>query len=228
MPTCPCCQTSFPHFVDFGVVRRPNAQCPGCKCLERHRLLWLYLQDRTNFFTVPQRVLHIAPEPAFQNAFRKMKNLTYVSADLHSPHAMMAMDITHIPATDASFDVVLYSHVFEHIPDDRAAMREIHRILTPEGWAILQVPMDSSMGATLEDPTVTAPEERQRLFGQSDHVWLYGRDYRMRLEHAGFEVIVDQFSSQLEPGVLARYGLLPEDIYFCRRADHAHAKATSI
>lgn len=227
MPVCTCCNRSFPAFLDFGVVPRPNAQCPGCGSLERHRLLWLYLRSRTNIFTDPLRVLHVAPEPVFQKALQGLANLRYVSADLHSPHAMVAMDMTRAPIADGSFDAVLCSHVLEHIPDDRAAMREIRRILAPDGWAILQVPIDSSLEFTFEDPTVTSPADRQRLFGQRDHVRMYGRDYRSRLEQAGFLVTVDRFVDELSSAAAADYCVLDEDIYFCRRADDPAERRTT-
>jgi SAM-dependent methyltransferase len=216
MKVCPCCGGAFPQFLEFGVVPRPNALCPGCGSLERHRLLWLYLRKKTRFFSDPLRVLHMAPEKILQQAFRNRENLHYVSGDLHSPDSMVTMDIVKLPFRDGAFDVIFCCHVLEHIPDDRAAIRELRRVLSRDGWAILQVPLDSASERTFEDPTIVTPEERERHFGQRDHVRLYGRDYGNRLEEAGFHVVVDRFSSELDSESMARHCLQSEDIYFCR------------
>jgi SAM-dependent methyltransferase len=216
MKVCPCCGGAFPQFLEFGVVPRPNALCPGCGSLERHRLLWLYLREKTRFFSDPLRVLHMAPEKILQQAFRHRENLRYISGDLYSQDSMVTLDIVKLPFRDGTFDVIFCCHVLEHILDDRAAMRELRRVLSHDGWAILQVPLDSAYERTFEDPSIVTPEERERHFGQRDHLRLYGRDYGNRLEEAGFRVVVDRFSSELGAETMERYCLLSEDIYFCR------------
>ena len=126
------------------------------------------------------------------------------------------MDISDIQYPDNTFDVVYCSHVLEHVPDDRRALREFWRVLKIGGWAILQVPITSDV--TFEDPTVTSPEERERLFGQHDHVRRYGPDYRNRLVDVGFSVTVDSFVRELDERTVSRYGLMrSEDVYFCRK-----------
>lgn len=215
---CPCCNGNFPSFIAGGPNLRPNAYCPRCGSLERHRLLWLYLKERTNFFTEQLKVLHVAPEKILQEAFQILPNLDYVSADLASPLAMIKMDITDIPFDDHAFDVIICSHVLEHIPDDRKAMRELLRVLKPGGWAILQVPIDLNRAETFEDPTITDPAERQRLFGQDDHVRWYGRDYPNRLRESGFEVSIQSFAAELPAELVKRTGIVTgEDIYFCHK-----------
>jgi len=215
--SCPCCGGRFSRFLQVGLPSRPAA-CPGCDSRERHRLLHLYLHQQTNLFKDPLRVLHIAPEVSLQSELMKSPNVSYLSADRSSSLAMTRMDITDIQFPDASFDVILCSHVLEHVDDDRRAMRELHRVLRPGGWAILQVPMDLSRDHTFEDPRVTDPRERTRLFGQWDHVRLYGRDYAERLRAAGFDLSVERFVSQLRPDFIATYGLdASEDIYHCRK-----------
>ena len=154
-----------------------------------------------------------------QKTFKARPNLSYVSADLNSSLAMARMDITQLPFPDASFDVVLCSHVLEHVPDDRSAMAELFRVLHPAGWAIIVAPVDRSRAETLEDPRVTRPQDRARLFGQHDHVRLYGRDYISRLECAGFSVNVDSYVTQLDDRIIALYGLnRHERIFLCTRA----------
>ena len=215
---CPWCRGHFRTFVQYGDYIRPhlNTFCPRCNAFERHRLLWLYFQDKTNLFSAKLRVLHFAPEYMLQKTFKAMPNLSYVSVDLNSSLAMAHMDITQLAFPDASFDVVLCSHVLEHVPDDRSAMAELFRVLRPTGWAIIAAPVDRSRAETLEDPRVTLPQDRARLFGQHDHVRLYGRDYVSRLEHAGFSVNVDSYVTQLDDRIIALYGLnRRERIFLC-------------
>lgn len=215
---CPCCGGNFREFLPFGVQTRKNAQCPRCLCLERHRLLWLYFQEKTNLFKDNLKVLHIAPEKWFQKKLKSLSNLDYLSADLDSSWAMENMDITDINYPDNTFDVILCNHVLEHIPDDHKAMQELYRVLKQGGWAILQVPMDNTKVTTFEDKNITSPEERLRFFGQQDHVRIYGQDYKNRLENAGFKVKVDQYVKDLDDTLVNKYGLKKDhDIYFCSK-----------
>lgn len=216
---CPCCDGHFRCFLPFGVKTiYQNALCPRCLVLERHRLLWLYLHNRTNLFRDRLRVLHFAPEESIQKKLRACPNLDYTSADLGSPLAMVKMDITNIPYSDHTVDVILCLHVLEHIPDDHKAMSELYRILKPGGWAIFMVPLDSKRAETFEDPDVIDPKERLRLFNQEDHVRIYGRDFKNRLERVGFTVRQDSYARELDPTLLHRYGLrTDEDIFYCTK-----------
>ena len=128
---------------------------------------------------------------------------------------MVEMDITDIQYPDDSFDAIYCSHVLEHVPDDAKAMSELYRVLKPGGWAILAVPIRGD--TTFEDPTTTEPEERERLFGQSDHVRYYGKDFKDRLEAAGFEVKVDDYPSQIPQGLVEYHSLSLADIYYCEK-----------
>ncbi|MDY6986995.1 MAG: class I SAM-dependent methyltransferase [Thermodesulfobacteriota bacterium] len=211
---CPVCGDRIKAFQPFGKLPRPNAQCPVCKSLERHRLVWLYFREKTNLFEDSLKMLHIAPEPCLSRHLRNLPNVDYVIADLDPCSAMIEMDITNIPFPDNEFDVIYASHVLEHIQDDMKAMRELHRVLAPHGWAILQVPILAEK--TFEDPTVKSPENRERLFGQNDHVRIYGLDYKDRLNKAGFRVRVDPFARSLGLEKCRRCGLMEnEDIYYC-------------
>jgi SAM-dependent methyltransferase len=215
---CPCCGGRFRRFQPHGVKRRQNARCPGCGALERHRLQWLFLKSRTNLYTDRLRVLHFAPEISLQRQLRKMQNLDYVSADLDSPRADVWFDICAIPYLADSFDVVLCSHVLEHVPDDRLAMRELCRVMKPGGWGIIQVPMDRSREDTFEDWSVTSEADRERVFGQRDHVRVYGNDYYDRLREAGFEVQRDTFVQELSPELIERYRLPKSEVMcVCRK-----------
>ena len=205
----------FPY--GYGEHQRENALSPGTNSLERHRLLWLYLQE-TDFFTAPHKMLHIAPEQCFYGRFRKMKNLDYTTADLESPLADIKLDVQDMPLEDNTYDVVFCNHVLEHVPDDKKAMREILRVLKPGGMAIIQVPLNPSYETTKEDPTITDPEERHRLFGQYDHVRMYGNDYPDRLKEAGFKVTVVDFGKKLSRQDFEKYALPKSEIlYVCSK-----------
>jgi hypothetical protein len=214
---CPCCKAHLRRFQPFGIVRRPEAKCPVCGSLERHRLTYLYMMRKTDLFDGgPKRMLHVAPEAQLARLFQRAGYIDYLSADLCSARAMVKMDITDIQYADNTFDVIYCSHVLEHIPDDGKAMREFHRVLKMGGWAILQVPI--TVDVTFEDPSVTSPEERLRLFGQEDHVRRYGTDYKNRLADAGFSVLVDGFARELNDQTASQLGLMrSEDVFFCRK-----------
>ncbi len=210
---CPVCGGSFSRFLPYGYNKvRQGVLCPGCFSLERHRLLWLYLKNKTGFFKNQLKVLHIAPEQCFYSRFRKMGNLDYVTADLNSPLADVKLDVQRIPFADNSFDVVICNHVLEHVPDDRKAMCEILRILKPGGFAILQVPVDITLETTYENPAIVTPKERELHFRQKDHFRLYGRDYLQRLKECGFVLRDANYLEQLDDAVIQKYRL-PSDEY---------------
>jgi SAM-dependent methyltransferase len=218
---CPLCEATARRFRPFGggTIRRANARCPHCGSLERHRLIWLYLRNETDLLTGPEpkRMLHVAPEPALRRRLIGEPLIDYLSADLDPGLADVQMDITAIEFPAESFDVIYCSHVFEHVPDDARAMRELCRVLRPTGWAILQVPI--LLERTDEDLSLTDPEERLRRFAQRDHVRAYGPDYAERLRAAGFEVQLDRYAERLGPARARRYGVLTQEIvHFCTKA----------
>lgn len=219
---CPICRSRFKAFLPTGRRARKNAMCPRCGALERHRLQWLFMRDRADAFSSPHSLLHIAPEPSLARQLVGSPDVTYITADRDPALANVAVDITGLAFATDSFDIILCNHVLEHVPDDAAAMAELHRVLKPTGWALLQVPLDESREHTFEDPTIVDPAERERLFDQADHVRVYGRDYAARLQRAGFHVDIDDFAYRLEPGIVVRHALLPEPIYVCRKGP-AHA-----
>ena len=188
---CPWCGGRFRRFRPFGVQRRPNANCGTCGSRERHRLLWLYLHERTDLYEAPLRVLHFAPEREIQRQLRALPLLDYVSADLFDPSAMSREDITALSFDDSSFDAVLCSHVLEEVPDDRRAMSELYRVLRPGGWALIQSWVAPGRGTTVEDLDLSSPAERQRAFGWQHNVRAYGEDLADRLSQTGFETTAD-------------------------------------
>jgi len=214
---CPICGNHASSFQARGVPRREEVRCPFCRSLERHRLVWLFFDRRTDLWQPPvKRMLHIAPEACFEEPFRSSSYIDWLSADLQSPRAMVRMDVTdmHFPAE--SFDVVYCSHVLEHVPDDRTAMRELARVLKRTGWAVIQVPISDD--PTFEDPDIVDPREREIAFGQHDHVRRYGRDIEERLTEAGFVVDACVASDVATLQEIERMRLDSSEILdFCRR-----------
>jgi SAM-dependent methyltransferase len=204
---------SFKSFLPYGYGKqRNNVLSPSTLSLERHRLLWLYLKNETDFFTKQQKVLHFAPEQAFYKRFRKMKNLDYTTTDLKSPLADVKADICDLPFQDNAFDVIFCNHVLEHIPDDTKAMQELFRVLKPNGMAILQIPQDLSREHTFEDNSITDRKERSKIFGQYDHVRIYGRDYFNKLRAIGFDVNEANYTATLSKDDISKYCLAKGEI----------------
>ena len=204
---------SFRAFLPYGYGhQRNNVLSPSTLSLERHRLLWLYLQNETDFFTKDLKVLHFAPEQAFYKRFRNQKNLIYTTTDLESPLADIKADICNLPFEDNSFDFLLCNHVLEHIPDDKKAMQELYRILKPGGIGVFQIPQDLNRETTFEDDTIVDKEERAQIFGQYDHVRVYGKDYFNKLRSVGFKVDEVDYTKTLTSQQVEKYCLASGEI----------------
>lgn len=215
---CPVCDHASRRFRPAGVVPRPEAECPRCGALERHRFVWLYFTKHTDLFDGrPKKVLHIAPERAFETRLKERLGSGYLTADLLDPRAMVKIDITNIAYPDQSFDVVYCSHVLEHVPDDRRALSELHRVLKNDGWAIINVPITAP--STYEDPSIVDPNERLKAFGQEDHVRRYGPEFVDRLRAAGFQVKVATVEELHPAAERLRLGLSPAsgEIFHCTK-----------
>lgn len=218
---CPVCGSKWRKFMPYGYVRpRPDALCPRCLSLERHRLLWLYLTRETDLLTSYPKTLHIAPEVCL------MRHLCthfaphpeqYVTADLESPLAQLHFDIQAIPLAAEYADAVLCNHILEHVTDDRQAMRELFRILRPGGWGVVLSPVNLARAETFEDDSITDPVQRTRIFGQYDHRRIYGRDYADRLREAGFRVEEIDYASRFTSAERKRYGLPNDHLYLVRK-----------
>lgn len=204
---------SFRKFLSYGYgTQRPNVLSPSTLSLERHRLLWLFLKNETDFFTAPKKVLHMAPEQCFLKRFKNLKNLDYTTADLYSPIVDVKADILNLPFNDNSFDVIFCNHVLEHIVDDNKAMQELFRVLKPNGMGIFQVPQDLNLDNTYEDFSITSSDERAKHFGQYDHVRVYGKDYFNRLRTVGFRVDEIDYSKKLSKELVVKYCLVKGEI----------------
>lgn len=217
---CPVCERSFSKFLSYGseVAHRENVLCPYDLTLERHRLMWIYLKNQTDFFTKKDlSVLHIAPEQCFHSLFKKQSNLNYLTADLVSPIADMHFDLHDIPLEDNRFEVVFCNHVMEHVTDPIRCMSELYRVMKPGGWAIMQVPQDFTRETTYEDPTITSLQDREKHYWQKDHVRLFGKDYPMWLEKAGFKVESFDPKEHISAALITRYRIAPSEILYIAR-----------
>lgn len=204
---------SFRTFLPYGYENpRENVLSPSTLSLERHRLLWLYLKNETDFFSKTHKVLHFAPEQAFYKRFKKLDNIEYTTTDLNSPLAEVKADICNLPFGDNTFDVILCNHVLEHIPNDTKAMQELYRVMKPGGWGIFQIPQDLRREKTFEDDSITDKKERARIFGQYDHVRIYGRDYFDKLRSVGFTVKEVDYTNTLPKEEVEKYRLAKGEI----------------
>jgi SAM-dependent methyltransferase len=206
---------SFRMFLPYGYgTQRNNVLSPSTLSLERHRLLWLYLQNETNFFTSTEKlkVLHFAPEQEFYKRFKKQDNLEYTTTDLLSPLADVKADICNLPFQDNAYDIILCNHVLEHIPDDTKAMQELYRVMKPGGMGIFQIPQDLKRDVTFSDDSITDQKERAKIFGQYDHVRVYGRDYFDKLRTIGFRVEEVDYTSTISSDLVEKYCLAKGEI----------------
>jgi SAM-dependent methyltransferase len=215
---CPCCSSRLRDFAPFYQGSNlVDKICTKCLSLSRHRLIWLYLNDK-GVFAKHLKVLHTAPEECFEKIFEKSKNIKYTTIDIDPNKANVSMDITSMDFADNSFDLIISVHVLEHILDDTKAMKEFHRVLMPGGFAILQVPIDYSRDKTYEDSSIVLFEDREKAFQQGDHVRIYGKDYVERLISSGFKVTVDDYVKTLDKNLMTKYCLdVNEMIYLCRK-----------
>lgn len=212
---CPVCGHGFDRFCDAW--NRPAAICWRCGAHERHRAFALFLTERPELFA-GREVLHFAPEWCLARRLRAAGPARYVTADLEPGAAELELDLQRLALPDSYADTVICSHVLEHVPDDRAAMRELERVTRPGGAALVMVPTDLGREATYEDPSVKGPAQRERAYWQHDHLRLYARDVGERLAAAGFEVARWNAAERAGTAGAERLGLLAsDDVWVCRR-----------
>lgn len=216
---CPICKKSFKKFFPYGREARDNALCTNCLSLERHRLIYLYLKRESSIFTKNTQLLHIAPEACLIDIFKKSDNIEYTTADLYSPLAEIKMDIHNMPFDNNYFDFILCNHVLEHVENDIKALSEIKRVLKKGGRAIVQVPFYHPIpNKTIEDKSITSKADREKLYGQDDHVRKYGKDYDKRLKEGGLKTMVIDQSKFLSNSEKIKYGLdLLENLYIIEK-----------
>jgi SAM-dependent methyltransferase len=217
---CPICGNSGIAFLPSGDPPRPHAQCAFCGSLERARMAWLYLK-RLGLPKAGTRVLHVAPENCLRERFKSVPGVEYIAGDKFDPGYRWAsetirLDVTEIPFPDEHFDLIICSHVLEHVPDDRKAIAELHRVMKKGGLGLLIVPFEANRETTYEDFTINTPEGRRKAFGQHDHVRIYGRDYSDRLTEAGFKVEVVDLSSETSHREYFRLGMSREQMHVVR------------
>ena len=211
--TDPIDDSNYSKFLSYGYKTvRKNALCPGTLSLERHRLLWLYLDKETDFLNSNLKVLHVAPEQVFYKKFKKLKNWEYFTFDLNSPIADIKGDLISTNFKDEYFDLIICNHVLEHIEDDKSALDEMYRILKYNGISILQVPINVKRENTFEDLSIKSKIQREKYFGQYDHVREYGLDFKDRVEQAGFEVEMINYSTKISQDLVIKYGLMKDDL----------------
>jgi SAM-dependent methyltransferase len=227
---CPYCNGKFSQFLSYGNpksrfqrddvvpgVYRENVLCPACDSLERERLIKLYLERKTDILNRKTKALHVAPERKLEEFLSSQPHVEYVSMDI-SNKAMLKADLTSLGIRDSTFDVIICSHVLEHVADDLKAMAELNRIIRPDGWAILQVPIAYSLEKTIEGNDADSPDRREELFGQKNHVRLYGRDYFERLQKSGLSVREISPGEIVGESLISRYGLNPkENLFVCSK-----------
>jgi SAM-dependent methyltransferase len=224
---CPICNKQFLSFLPLGISKKradsyiPKC-CPSCGSLERHRLFWLYFTHEKYLSTSKIKLLHVAPEGMFYDFFSKNNHVEYHPIDKHIqgysyPSETKHMDITNLHYENEFFDMIICNHVLEHVIEDHTAMTEFYRVLKPGGVAFLSVPVYTDREQTYEDAAIKDPIEREKIFGQWDHVRIYGIDYKKRLETAGFKVELNNYFDNFTQEEIYYYGLDKETIYISRK-----------
>ena len=227
---CPICLNFVSEYGSFGSQARQNAKCPHCNSLERHRALWLYLVNHTRIISgqsepLSIKLLHFAPEKVLYGKFAALSGIDYYPVDIDPDRykdIRDVIDIQDIEYEDCMFDIIICSHVFEHVPDDHTAMRELRRVLKKDGTAFILSPVSYTLELTLEESGYNTPELRKQYYGQHDHLRRYGRDFPARLSKAGFCVKEINMSREVDGQTYdtARYGLKEgSKIYICTHYD---------
>ncbi len=236
---CPVCGS---HFREFAPVYQSKAyadekanievvaeqaRCPDCDSQQRQRLLWKFLHEKSQLFDGHKKsIMEVAPELPFFKHFSKLEHIRYFPCDKYPQHLKYAdfpgqiikADLCALPWPDFSFDLILCSHVLEHVSDDHLALREIYRVLKPGGLLLIQAPVSYNLETTLDDAGNSTPEQREKLFGQHDHYRRYGRDIANRIQRAGFSLTAFDCRENYTPEEIARFGLDPwEKIYQCTK-----------
>jgi len=205
---CPIAKKEFKAFVKIS----NELITPSNGARKRHRLVWHFLENEMDILSGHSKILHVAPELPFYEIFSKQENLIYVPGDkmvegYSNQKGIQNIDLTELEFEDNTFDFVICNHVLEHIPDDQKAMSEIFRVLNTGGKAIITVPINEKLRKTYENNSITTPKEREKHFGQWDHVRWYGPDIKNRMEKHGFEVEMNRYGAHFSESEFRRLGL---------------------
>ncbi len=215
---CPIAKRNFKRFIKIN----GDLVTPSNGARRRQRLVWHYLENELDILTKNLRVLHIAPELSYLEILRKQKNLEYIPGDkmvqgYSNQKGIKNVDLTQLEFDHDYFDYVIANHVLEHIPDDKKAMTEIFRVLKNGGIGVITVPINEKLEKTYEDSTIILPDDREKHFGQWDHVRLYGLDIKKRFEEVGFEVEMNRYYESFSNDDYERFGLCQDIIIVVRK-----------
>jgi SAM-dependent methyltransferase len=216
---CPCCGGHFSHFIEVGPKKEPML-CPRCRSNDRDRFFWFFLNKNPGFLRPGIKLLHISPETIYYKRFRKIPGVDYVAGDKFIlqfastyPKGTIYLDITDMPQyEDNTFDFIFCSHVLEYIKEDGKALRELYRVLKPDGKAVISVPIRFGHYDTIEDFNITDPKEQERLFGDTGHLRYYGEDYIKKVETAGFKPNFIPVADFISPEMIKKSVIKPKDI----------------
>lgn len=190
-----------------------NYGCPFCRSNDRERHLFLYF-DRLKLWQSLRdaSVLHFAPERNLSERIKACRPRSYFKADLYPANPeVQRVDIMDIPYGSASFDFVICNHVLEHVADDRRALGEIYRVMKPGGRAVIQTPFSTTLPRTFEDPGITTEQLRLKVYGQEDHVRVYGMDFFERLQAAGLRLKICRHDDVATKSEAYYYGMNPKE-----------------
>lgn len=214
---CPICEFQADKFGSSPNGERQNVKCPRCRSLERHRAQWLFGLSKINY-NKNTTILHFSPEFCYSRVFMRKTPNYYTAQYTKSMLSDYTLDIQNTGLRPNMFDIIICNHILEHVNNDYLAISELYRLLKPNGFAFIQVPMDCNLKNTYEDSSVKDPIEREKLFGQSDHLRLYGWDFEKRLENSGFKVETIQFWKLLSSEEIDKYALHEnEPVFVCQK-----------
>ncbi|MCR4793338.1 MAG: class I SAM-dependent methyltransferase [Lachnospiraceae bacterium] len=216
---CGCEVNVFEPYLHDKRSLRPDAQCPYCKSMERHRTYWRIISEwiNRNAENPNTKILHFAPEKGISDNLKKCPNIDYYPVDYNSDYKYgirEKVDIMDIPYSNKEFDYIICNHVLEHVVDDNLAISELYRVLKPGGEALINVPITKSIFETIEKEEYNTPELRSKYYGQRDHLRRYGMDFKNRLKMAGFLVKDYYPNHEMSEKDIRKFGVKKDELVF--------------
>jgi SAM-dependent methyltransferase len=215
---CPICSKEIAFFLPAGEKRRA-IHCPFCSSFPRHRAMWLYLQNN-DLLQSGIKILHVSPEPSMFNIMSKMQNYTAIdkfASGYAYPKSVLQMDVEQLEFDNDCFDLIICSHVLEHVDDDIAAIKEMGRVVKKDGKILIMIPIEKDLEVTFEDKSIISPKERLKHFGQSDHVRLYGMDFAKRIEQTELNCEMISTREFVNESDYIKYGIDDDFIFVLTR-----------